>query len=144
MISLLFLAFADNTIPATEPLRSINTSLFQIVYPASAEPLAQRSAAALEIMIQEIYKNRRLTGIPKLQLTLNHLTPTSSIDVNLFPLSGQIKGVLSNNHPFRKGHASSWLETSMFDMSWEAAQYERSFYGGSILYWLFMGIMLGI
>ena len=139
MISLLLLAFADNTIPATEPLRSINTSLFKIVYPSSAEPLAQRSAAALEIMIQEIYKNRRISNIPKLHLTLNHMTPTASVNVDLFPLSGRIQGTLSNNHPFRKGHASSWLETSMFDISWEAAQYERSFYGGSILYWLFMG-----
>ena len=139
MLTFLLLAFADNSIPATEPLRSINTSIFEIVYPASAEKLAQRSAAALEIMVQEIYKNRRVTSIPKLHLTLNHMTPTASADVDLFPLSGRVQGTLSNNHPFRKGHASSWLETSMFDLAWESAQYERSFFGGSILYWLFLG-----
>lgn len=139
MLTFLFLALADTSIPATEPLRSINTSIFEIVYPESAEALAQRSAAALEIMLQEIYQNRRVTSIPKIHLTLNHLTPSAYADIDLFPLSGRITGVLSNNHPFRKGHASSWLETSMFDLAWESAQYERSFFGGAILYWLFLG-----
>ena len=139
MLFLIFSAFAESpAIPNTEPLKVIDTPYFQLVFPQSAEHLAQRSAAALDNMMQEIFNNRK-KSFRKLHVTLNHLHPNAFVDVALFPLQANISAGLSNNHPFRKGQASSWLDTYMFDIAWETFQYDRSFAQGLLLYWILWG-----
>jgi len=77
--------------------------------------------------------------LPKLSLTLNNHNPNASISYDLSPKGGHITAGIGNNHPFIHGQASSWLDTSMFDIAWKSAQYDRSFYGGGILYWILGG-----